>query len=235
MDKIKITAAELYNKLLSSGVIGQIGSITFSLNNITVKMNTTDTVGITLQSWLKQYLITNNLYQREPVNTQEFPDFYLGEDNVHNMLEVKAFIYSRTPAFDIANFESYCASVKEKPYRLDADYLIFGYEMAENGDISIQKIWKHKIWEIAGTSERFALKTQVKRDMIYNIRPNTDFKYGRKGPFKDKEDFLTAIYFTLLEYKGNQYANDWLNILKQNYFKYFNQAFELKKNVLFSK
>ena len=110
-----ISAQTLYKNLLQSGIIGKTGSITFTLNGVTVKINTTDTVGITLQAWLKQYLVENNFYQREPNNTQEFPDFYLGEDNVHNMLEIKAFHYSRTPAFDIANFESYCDSVKEKP------------------------------------------------------------------------------------------------------------------------
>lgn len=229
MSKI-ISADTLYSNILNSGLIGKIGSITFTLNGITVKIDTTDTVGITLQAWLKQYLLENDFYLREPINTQEFPDFYLGEDNIHNMLEVKAFHYSKTPAFDIANFESYCDSVKEKPYRLDADYLIFGYEMSNEGDISIQKIWKHKIWEIAGTSKRFALKTQVKRGMIYNMRPNTDFKYGRKGPFKDKNEFLTAIYSTLAKYKGRKYANDWLKILRESYFEYFNQVFELKNS-----
>lgn len=143
-----ISGNDLYKKLLTSNIIGQIGSITFELGNISVKINTTDTVGITLQAWLKEYFKVNDIYYREPSNTQEFPDFYLSEDNEKNILEVKAFHYSKTPAFDIANFESYCDSIKEKPYRLDADYLIFGYEMNENGDISIQKLWFRKIWEI---------------------------------------------------------------------------------------
>jgi hypothetical protein len=223
-----ISAKSLYNDLLKSGVIDKVGSITFSLNGIIVKINTTDTVGITLQAWLKEYFIKNNIYFREPSNTQEFPDFYLGENDFQNMLEVKAFHYSKTPAFDIANFESYCDSVKTKPYRLDADYLIFGYEMSNNGDVSIKNIWMHKIWEIAGTSERFALKTQVKRDMIYNIRPNTNFKLGNKGPYSNKEEFLTAIYATLLSYKGEQYALDWLKELQQYYLEYFKQKFELQ-------
>ena len=68
---------------MQSGNIGKLSSITFTLNGITVKINTTDTVGITIQAWLKQYLIENNFYQREPNNTQEFPDFFLGEDNIH--------------------------------------------------------------------------------------------------------------------------------------------------------
>ena len=137
------------------------------------------------------------------------------------MLEVKAFNYNATPAFDIANFESYCSSVKEKPYRLDADYLIFGYTMNDSGDITVKKVWLHKIWQIAGTSQRFPLKTQVKRDMIYNIRPNTDFKAGNKGPFRSKDDFLLAIYKTLVIYKGKSFADDWKQTLSTNYKKYY--------------
>lgn len=61
--------------------------------------------------------------------------------------------------------------------------------MKGNGNIYVKKIWLHKIWEISGISERYPLKTQIKRDMIYNIRPNTNFKSGTPGPFSCKEDF----------------------------------------------
>lgn len=193
----KITAQELYTALGNLHLERQIGVISFNLAGVSVKIDTTDTVGITLQAWLKQYLTDNDIYFSEPANTQEFPDFFLDNNEAFkHMLEVKAFNYNATPAFDIANFESYCSSVKEKPYRLDADYLIFGYTMNDSGDITVKKVWLHKIWQIAGTSQRFPLKTQVKRDMIYNIRPNTDFKAGNKGPFRSKDDFLLAIYKT---------------------------------------
>lgn len=218
----KITAQQLFSNLSNLHLERQIGVISFNLAGVSVKINTTDTVGITLQAWLKQFLIDNDIYFFEPANTQEFPDFFL--DNVDakkHMLEVKAFNYNATPAFDIANFESYCSSVKEKPYRLDADYLIFGYVMNDSGDITVKKVWLHKIWEIAGTSERFPLKTQVKRDMIYNIRPNTDFKTGHKGPFKSKDDFLKAIYQTLAIYKGKSFADDWKKTLATNYKNFF--------------
>lgn len=219
---IKITAQQLYSNLTNLHLERQVGVISFNLAGISVKINTTDTVGITLQAWLKQYLTDNNYYFSEPANTQEFPDFFLDNIESHkHMLEVKAFNYNATPAFDIANFESYCSSVKEKPYRLDADYLIFGYTMNASGDITIKKVWLHKIWQIAGTSQRFALKTQVKRDMIYNIRPNTDFKSGNKGPFHSKDDFLLAIYKTLCSYKGKNFADNWKNELALNYKKYY--------------
>lgn len=220
--KQKITAEILHNELLNLQLDKLQGEITFNLAGVSVKIDTTDTVGITLQSWLKQYMTDNNIFFSEPVNTQEFPDFFLDNTDANNyMLEIKAFNYNATPAFDIANFESYCSSVKEKPYRLNADYLIFGYVMDQLGNITIKKVWLHKIWQIAGTSQRFALKTQVKRDMIYNIRPNTDFKRGKGGPFNSKDDFLFAIYQTLIVYKGLSLADSWKNILAINYKKYF--------------
>lgn len=218
----KMTAQELYAALNDLNLSRLYGKITFSLAGVVVDIDTTDTVGITLQSWLKQYMLNNNIYFSEPQNTQEFPDFFLDNDSKYqHMLEVKAFNYDRTPAFDIANFESYCSSVKTKPFRLDADYLIFGYTMDSSGNISVKKIWLHKIWEIAGDSDRFPLKTQVKRNMIYNIRPNTAFKTGKKGPFRDKDDFLKAIYDTLIEYKGQSFADDWKCILAKNYLSYY--------------
>lgn len=218
----KITAQDLYKNLNNLQLETQIGVISFNLAGVSVKINTTDTVGITLQAWLKQYLIDNNIYFFEPTNTQEFPDFFLdNNDSYKHMLEIKAFNYNATPAFDIANFESYCSSVKEKPYRLDADYLIFGYTMNDFGDIKVKKIWLHKIWQIAGTSQRFALKTQVKRGMIYNIRPNSNFKSGNKGPFCSKDEFLLAIYKTLVNYKGKLFADDWKHILSINYREYY--------------
>ncbi|WP_434290225.1 NgoBV family restriction endonuclease [Clostridium botulinum] len=225
---IKINANQLYDNLLSLNLSTLTGNIVFNLAGVSVKINTTDTVGITLQAWLKQYLINNKIYFNEPSNTQEFPDFFLDNINPNeHMLEIKAFNYKRTPAFDIANFESYCSSVKIKPYRLDADYLIFGYLMSQDGSIHIEKIWLKKIWEIAGTSARFPLKTQVKRDMIYNIRPNSDFKVGRSGPFTCKEHFLKAIYDTLVAYKGANFADEWLNVLSENYYNHYGQPLTL--------
>lgn len=218
----KITAQQLFMNLSSLNLEKQSGIILFNLAGISVKINTTDTVGITLQAWLKQYLLNNNIYFLEPSNTQEFPDFYLDDNDIYSsMLEVKAFNYNATPAFDIANFESYCSSVVNKPYRLDANYLIFGYIMNNFGDITIKKIWLYKIWQIAGTSQRFPLKTQVKRDVIYNIRPNSDFKSGNKGPFQTREEFLFAIYKTLSSYKGEVFADNWKNSLSVNYKKYY--------------
>ena len=110
----KISAQQLYIALNQLNLDRLFGKITFSLAGVVVDIDTTDTVGITLQSWLKQYMKDNNIYFSEPQNTQEFPDFFLDDVSPkQNMLEVKAFNYDRTPAFDIANFESYCGIVKK--------------------------------------------------------------------------------------------------------------------------
>ena len=218
------TAREIFD-ILNSTIIGQPGNIVFSMGETSVTINTTDIVGNSIQSWLKQWLINNGIYQSEPHNTQEFPDFFLSEENEKDhMLEVKAFNYNATPAFDIANYESYIASVAVKPYRLKADYLIFGYTMDENGTIEIKKIWLKKIWEIAGTSQRYALNTQIKRDVIYNIRPNSKFKKDLAGPFSSKEQFLKAMYETQKAYRGEENANNWKNQLQKAYLEYYHEA-----------
>ena len=215
------TAQEIFD-LLNASIIDQPGNIVFSMGGTSVTITTTDIVGNSIQSWLKQWLINNDIYQTEPHNTQEFPDFFLSEENAKDhMLEVKAFNYDATPAFDIANYESYVASVAVKPYRLKADYLIFGYTMDENGTIKIKKIWLKKIWEIAGTSQRYALNTQVKRDVIYNIRPNSRFKKGLAVPFANQEQFLAAMYETQKAYRGEEKANTWKTQLQKSYLEYY--------------
>lgn len=218
----KMTAEQLYYRLIDLNLSESTGKITFNLAGVSVDIDTTDTVGIILQAWLKQYMINNDIFFLEPSNTQAFPDFYLDEEiPPYPMLEVKAFNYDRTPAFDIANFGSYCTSVCKKPFILDADYLIFGYTMDDYGNISIERIWLHKIWEIAGDSRYYPLKTQVKRGMIYNIRPNSSFKSNQPGPFTCKEDFLNAIYLTLLKYRGRSVANMWITKLSRNYYRFY--------------
>ena len=163
----------------------------------------------------------------QPSNTQQFPDFFLDNDKPEeHMLEIKSFNYNRYPAFDIANFDSYCNELKQKPYCLYADYLIFGYTM-NDGLISIQKIWLKKIWEITGTSKKYPLKLQVKQNKIYNIRPNSNFKYDKECVFKNETDFLKALLKTIKLEKGEKVAQKWKEEFYNNYEKYYH------KNIIF--
>lgn len=223
---IKLTSIELYNRL-KKDLLGQEGSIKISFCGLDVEIESTDTVGNSLQSWLEGYLNQHNIYYRTPDNTQEFPDFYLGENNSDNLLEVKAFNFDNGPGFDIANFESYCSSLKTKPYRLNADYLIIGYKMS-GSTIKIENIWLKKIWEISSASSSHKLKVQDKRGMIYNIRPCTWYSARTKfKPFSNKKEFVHAIHQTLSNYEHTSInANDWYSEVKENYASYSGESLD---------
>ena len=213
----KLTPKQVYERLITLNLPELEGYITFHLGNSTVRITTTDAVGITLQAWLRQWFIDNDIFFTELENTQEFPDFFLNDKNPFEyMLEVKAFNYNATPAFDIANFDSYCHALKKNPLLLNAYYLIFGYSMEEDGTIHIQQIWLKRIWEIAGKSKKYPLKTQVKKNVIYNIRPNSQFKNGKKTPFSTPQEFVNAIYNTISLYRSKQKADSWMTEFNDN-------------------
>ncbi|WP_273321178.1 NgoBV family restriction endonuclease [Vallitalea guaymasensis] len=214
----KVSSEELYQLLIKSKTINNPGKIIFNMADVNVIINTTDTVGITLQSWLKQWMLNNHIYFKEPNNTQEFPDFYLNDNDLNNsLLEIKAFNYNISPAFDIANFESYCSSLMNNAYRLNANYLIFGYIM-ERGVIKIKKIWLKKIWEISSGMKSYALRVQAKRGMIYNIRPTKWYSERSTPPFANKEAFIKAIYYTLKQYEHTSIDEEsWLDNVLKNY------------------
>ncbi len=174
-------------------------------------------MGFVLQEWLKDFMFQANYQFKEPENSQSFPDFLLfnQELQIWEFLEVKAFQYEKSPAFDIANFESYCDRLLENPKILDTFYLIFAYEMQENGDVLIKEIYLHKIYEIAGRSSYYPLKTQVKRGMIYNIRPSSAFKTNKAFVFQNTHEFIQAIYDTLKLYKGEEKALKWYETLRK--------------------
>ena len=223
-----LSAKEIYDLLIENGLLNYKGNIKFKLGNTEAIIKAKDTIGNSLQSWLGQWLEDNNIYYSEPNNTQEFPDFYLHPTELNShMMELKTFNYEASPAFDIANFESYCQSLRTKPFRLDADYLILGYSMDSKGEITIKDMWLKKIWEIAGKSERYPLRTQIKRDMIYNIRPIIWYSNADTNRFKSKEEFVEAIYFTLKSYKGSDFAINWLKEVKENYKKFYSKEIDV--------
>ena len=59
----KVTSNEIYDDLIKN-VKGKEGTIYFNLANICLKIDKTDTVGKTLQEWLKEYIKSNEYYFR---------------------------------------------------------------------------------------------------------------------------------------------------------------------------
>ena len=198
----------------------KIGSVEIKLGDISAKYNGKDAIGDLLQEWLGEWMKSKNYYFRTKVNTQEFPDFLLSESNTKDFLELKTFNANASPAFDIANFDSYCTSLLTIPERIEADYLIFSYKM-ENSELSIDNVWLKKVWEMSSPSGQDPIKLQVKRNQIYNIRPCTWYSTRLKfQPFDNKTDFLNAISETHKDYpQCDQYKTNWLKIVSKKYFE----------------
>lgn len=204
-------AAEIFS-ILKSQLVGAKGRINFNLLNLDVQIKDKSSIGSLLQEWLGAWFKQNKIYFRVQENSQIPPDFFLHEDDTTGLLEIKVFDYSKSPNFDLANFDMYLRLIKVSPEKLDADYLVFGYTSIE-GDIIIKEVWLKKIWEMSSASGGFPLKVQVKQGIIHNIRPFNfkSFNYSGDHPaFTSKTQFVNACYNTLAQYKGQEEADDWL-------------------------
>ncbi len=211
-------AFALFDRLKQDGIIDAEGKISFSLLNINVDISGKDSIGSLLQEWLGTWMDQNGIYHRNNTNPQMPPDYYLGDSDNRDWLEVKSFDFTEPPNFDIANFDAYTRDLKEKAHRLDADYLIMGY-LLSHGKVQIKGIWLKKIWEISCPSAKYPIRTQVKQGKIVNIRPY-NFKTNSRGfqPFQDRHCFVTGIKDTLAKYNGDPAtANEWEETVKRSY------------------
>src|SRR3989344_3373130 len=157
-------------------------------------------------------------------NSQNWPDFYLdpGEDNIKGVVEIKTFESVKNPNFDIANFDAYFRSLRNNAYRLDADYLIFAYELNNIGDFKIKDIWLKKVWEISCPSKSYPIKVQAKQKIIYNIRPaNWKSKKTKYRIFDSRKQYVEAIYKTLQSYSTRKSeSQNWLKEVAADYKKH---------------
>ena len=221
-ERTRVTANEIYDLLLNEFKIKeQIGTVEIILGGISAKYKGKDALGDLLQEWLREWFEQNNFYFRQSANSQEFPDFYLAEDNKSGLLEIKTFNADANPAFDIANFDSYNKSLLIRPERLDADYLILSYRMI-GSILSIDNLWLLKVWEMAGTSGTNPVNMQTKNSQPYNLRPIKWYaKTPKNKPFTDKLSFLNAISETLEKYSHSTdiYSENWLNKVRTKYFE----------------
>ncbi len=217
---MKLSGKELHNKLVNEyKIIGEKGVINFSLKDLTISIETKDTVGNLLQEWLKAWMIKEKIEFEENPNSQVFPDFFLDKsDRKLGLLEVKSFDWDRGPGFDLANFDSYCNSLLTSAYRLNSDYLILAYQM-KGSELTIKDVWIKKIWELACPSGTYTLKVQEKKNVIYNIRPSTWYSERTKfKPFNSLEEFLSALNETRYQYPQTRHGNGhWLQNVLKNY------------------
>jgi type II restriction enzyme len=223
---MSFTVNDIYNLLIQDRITQSQGTISINFLDISVDINAKDAIGHLFQEWLAAWMRAKDIKFRTVKNTQEFPDFLLDEiSDQKSLLEVKTFDYNRSANFDVANFEAYCRSLLSYPYRLDADYLIFAYELIDS-KFSIKNLWLKKIWEITGASADYPVKCQVKQNIIYNIRPISWYSSRAKfSPFNNKSDFVEALHQTLLKYPKTSIDNtEWLDRVKQNYLEHTGES-----------
>ncbi len=202
-ERIKLTAEQVYERLVNVDKLKTVeGQIRFFLGNVDIIVRQKDVVGNIIQEWLEGWLRKNNVAFDTNPNTQMPPDIFLNPDNhTVDLLEVKAFNYSASPGFDIADFKAYAREILEHPYMLHTKYLIFGYSMSNEGIVTIKDIWLKNVWEICRSMEGWPLNVQYKNKVIHKIRPAK--WYGRQSRFpmfQSMEHYLSAIEETLFSY-----------------------------------
>ena len=213
-----MTAKIVYDKLMQTGIISAKGETYFELHNIKTIIQDSSIVGNVIQEWLQSFMDDNNIMYRLKANTKEFPDFLMSQHSDEiDLLEVKCF--KKSPNFDVANLQAYARSLLEKPYRLNADYLIIEY-IGVHGGIVIKSIWLKKVWEICCASERSPLKAQVKQGFPYNIRPEVFYSNRTKyKPFETRLDFVLALK-SVIDAIPN------MNNIQKNWYKKVSQLYK---------
>ena len=148
---MKLTVEQVYNKLVNDDkILTKKGQITFTLGDIDIIVKQRDVVGNIMQEWIEGWLKKNNIDYSLNDNTQMPPDFYLDPENKkEGLMEIKAFNYKGSPGFDIADFRMYAREISEKPWMFNVTYLIFGYDMSDDGIVTIKQVWQKKVWEMS--------------------------------------------------------------------------------------
>lgn len=159
--------------------------------------------------------------------------FFLdSQDREKNLLEVKAFNRSASPCFDIADFRMYEEEIIEKPYMLDVDYLIFGYEMSNVGVVTIKDLWLKKVWQITRRMKNWPINLQVKQGVVHKIRPGNWYsKKNRSYPmFRSLEHFISAIEETVYQNpKTHNDAYNWKIKFLNNYQKFYGKTLDIPR------
>lgn len=168
-NKIK-SLDELYQLALRD-IKGQQGSIVIYVANIPQVSQTNDIIGNSLQEWLPAWFKDNGLELQPNKSTQKFPDFtaiFEDDDNVE--MDIKCWNADNTPAFDLANFESFYQVVYNSPDKIFAKYLVIGYKPNKHG-FTIDEIYLKNMWEMTSNTPTKPINLQLKRERPYAIRP----------------------------------------------------------------
>ncbi|MBQ0010641.1 MAG: NgoBV family restriction endonuclease [Ruminococcus sp.] len=229
---MRLTAQQVYDKLVNEDQILTLqGQIKFFFGDVDIIVKQKDVVGNIIQEWLQGWLDKRGIEYAPSENTQMPPDFFLNpDDRTKDLLEVKAFNRSASPGFDIADFRMYEEEIVDKPYMLDVDYLIFGYDMSDNGVVTIKDLWIKKVWQITRRMDGWAINLQVKQGVVHKIRPGVWYsnRPGNIPMFTCLEDFISAIEETVYQ---NPKTHDSAATWKRNFISSYETFYGIRLNI----
>ena len=232
---MRLSAQEIYDRLLNVDHILELeGQIKFFLGDVNIIVRQKDVVVNIMQEWLQGWLDARGIEYAPSENTQMPPDFFLNSnDRTKGLLEVKAFNRNGSPGFDIADFRMYASEIQEKPYMLDVDYLIFGYDMSDDGVVTIKDVWLKKVWQITRRMENYPINLQVKEGVIHKIRPGVWYseRVTDYAIFDCLEDFISAIEETTFKEPKlrSSVASTWLAVFQRNYKAWYGEELNVPR------
>ncbi len=231
---MKISTQQVYEILINDDNILQLnGQIKFFLGDVDIIVKQKDVVGNIIQEWLQGWLIKRGIEYAVSDNTQMPPDFYLSPGDItSNLLEVKAFNRKASPGFDIADFRMYEEEIIDKPYMLNVDYLIFGYDINDEGIVTIKDLWIKKVWEITRRMEMWALNLQIKSNVVHKIRPGVWYsnKSTRFKMFRSLEHFVSAVEQTVWQNpKTREKSTIWKRRFLDSYEQFYGVRLEIPR------
>ena len=148
-----------------------------------------------MQEWLPNWFQFIGVDIQPGSGTQVFPDFMAKFNGVEYAVEVKAWNINNSPAFDLANFQSFLETTYSSPGKLNAQYFILGYKPEDDGfsqGFTVQKVFLKHIWEITSSTTKYPVGLQVKRGNPYAMRPFNFYKKPDKC-FQNKQEFILAV------------------------------------------
>tara|TARA_Y100000816_G_C26076610_1_gene566807 strand:+ start:202 stop:900 length:699 start_codon:yes stop_codon:yes gene_type:complete len=219
---------QIKEKLIDQGIYEKKVKISMNFLDVDVESAVKDSFGYMFQGWLAAWFEKNNIFYSEPENSQSSPDFFIDKnDKKKGLVEVKCFY--KDPNFDLHGWEAFLNLLEEKPYHIDADYLIFEYDLDyESNNFSIENILIRKIWEtskpMSSRSQiQWPINVQFKNQTLVNLR--TCGKHdliNSNGTYYDRKSFLEAIQKAIEMYskaREEHRDNKWFQNVSNKYKK----------------